>query len=182
MGMNALDIMRPHKKEVVGRWVEAVFKTYPLQSAGFLRTSADPFTNPVAHMTRQAADALFDAMIGEETEPERVKGALERFVKLRAVQKFVPSQSMAVLYLLKPIMRELVAGEMRAKGQLDAYLEAESRLDTLALMGFDIYMNARETLAESRVREIKSRHAQLERWAQKLESGVETESGAKKDE
>lgn len=177
--MDPADIMRPFKKEAASRWADAVFNTYPLETVGFLRTGNDPFTNPAAHMTRQAADVLFDAMIGEETEPERVKMALERFVKLRAVQKFAPSQSLAVIYLLKPIMRELVEPEMRARGQLDAYLEAESRLDTLALMAFDIYMNARETVAESRVREIRSQHANLKRWAQRLESYPETDEERK---
>lgn len=169
--MKALDILRNYKKEAANRWTEAVFATYPLETTGFLRTKSDPFANPVAHMTRQAAAVLFDAMIGEETEPQEVKNALERFVKLRAVQKFSPGQSMAVFYVMKPILRELAMPEMLAKGQLDAWLEVESRLDTLVLLAFDIYMNARETLAESRIKEIRSRHAQLERWAQTLENG-----------
>lgn len=176
--MKSLEILRKYKKEASSRWVEAVFSTYPLETTGFLRTKNDPFTNPVAHMTREAAYSLFDAMIGEDTGPAEVKGALERFVKLRAVQKFTPGQSMAVFYLMKPILRELALAEMVAKGQLDAYLEAESRLDTLALLAFDIYMGARETLAESRIREIRNQHAQLARWAQNLENGPAEPGGA----
>lgn len=167
--MNALDILRKYKKEAATAWVEAVFATYPLETTGFLRTKRDPFTNPVAHMTREAAHVLFDAMIGEEVEPEQVKASLERFVKLRAAQKFAPSQNMAVFYLLKPILRSLALEEMREKGQLAAYLEVESRLDTLALLAFDIFSEARERIAEARIKEIKSQHAQLAAWAKKLE-------------
>lgn len=170
--MDALSIPGSHKKEAVAKWVEAVFATYPLETTGFLRTKNDPFTNPVAHMTRQAASALYDAMIGEEVEQEAVKAAVERFVKLRAVQKFSPGQSMAVFYLMKPILRELVLPEMQAKGQIDEYLAMESRLDTLALLAFDIYMAARETLAEARIKEIKNQHSQLAKWAQQLENGA----------
>lgn len=174
--MRALKILREHKEEVVNSWVEAVFATYPLETTGFLRTRRDPFTNPVAHMTREAANVLFDAVAGEDVQAAAVRASLDRFVKLRAVQKFAPSQSLAVFYLMKPILREKVMPEMRLKGRLEDYLEAESRLDTLALLAFDIYADARETVAESRIREIKNQHAQLARWAQRLENGPEADA------
>lgn len=167
----ALELLREHKKEVVNAWVDAVFATYPFETTGFLRTKQDPFGNPVAHMTRESAAILFDAVAGEEMYPPTVKAALERFVKLRAVQKFVPSESLAVIYLMKPILRKQVLPAMSRVGQLAAYLEAESRLDSLALLAFDIYSEARETLAEARIKEIRNQHAQLARWAQRLEAG-----------
>lgn len=172
--MRSLKILRAHREEVINSWVEAVFATYPLETTGFLRTRSDPFTNPVAHMTREAAGILFDAVAGEEVEAATVRASLDRFVKLRAVQKFAPSQSLAVFYLMKPILREKVMPEMRLKGLLDDYLAAESRLDTLALLAFDIYSEARETVAELRVRETKNQYAQLARWAQRLENGPAT--------
>lgn len=153
--------------------MDQVFATYPLETTGFLRTRSNPFTNPVAHMTREAGNMLYDALCGEEVEPEVIRNSLERFVKLRAVQKFDPAKSMAVFYLLKPLLREKILPEMHARGQLEEYLEIESRLDTLALMGFDIYVKARDTVAESRIREIRNQHAQLARWAQKLEGSGE---------
>ncbi len=161
--MNALVILRDLKKETVDGWVEAVFATYPLETTGFLRTKNNPFTNPVAHMTREAADILFDAIIGEDIETDK------RFGKLRAVQKGEPSKSLGVLYVMKPILRKTALPAMRKANLLSEYLECESRLDTVALLAFDIYMRARETLAESRIREIKNQYAQLARWAQKLE-------------
>ncbi|MBD5642021.1 MAG: hypothetical protein HDQ91_06345 [Desulfovibrio sp.] len=169
--MDAREILRNHKKAVVDKWVEAVFTTYPLETGGFLRTRNDPFTNPVAHMTRQAANAIYDALAGEEVDEAEVKAAVDRFVKLRAVQKFSPGESLAVFYLMKPALRELALGEMLAANQLDEYLAAESRLDTIALLAFDIYAKARETLAESRIKEIKNQHSQLAKWAQRLERG-----------
>lgn len=173
--MNALEILRNYKKQVVEAWTEAVFATYPLQTSGFLRTRTDPFTNPVAHMTRQAAAAVYDALGGEDVDEDQVKGAVERFVKLRAVQKSSPGQNMAVFYLMKPVLRQLVLPEMLAQGYLEEYLDVESRLDTLALLAFDIYCSARETLAESRIKEIRSQHAQLARWATQLEGGTTPE-------
>lgn len=169
--MDALEIFRDRKKTVVDGWTEAVFATYPLETTGFLRTRNDPFTNPVAHMTRQAAAALYDAMSGEEADQEVVRAAVERFVKLRAVQKFSPGASLAVFYLMKPLLRQHVLPELEKAGLLEDYLEAESRLDTLVLLAFDIYSKARDTLAESRIKEIKNQYAQLAKWAQRLENG-----------
>lgn len=172
--MDALEILRSHKAKAVEQWTEAVFGTFPLQTAGFLRTRNDPFTNPVAHMTRQAAGALYDALCGEEVDAEQVKAAVERFVKLRAVQKATPGQNMAVFYLMKPVLRQLVLPDMQARGFMEEYLEVESRLDTLVLLAFDIFCAARETVAESRIREIRNQHAQLARWAQRLEGAPGT--------
>lgn len=171
--MDAKDILSSHKKEITAKWTEAVFSTYPLETTGFLRTRNDPFTNPVAHMTRQAAEILFDSLLGEEVDPAEVKKALERFIRLRAVQKFEPSRNLAVLFLMKPIMRELALSEILEHQQLDEYLEMESRLDTLALIAFDMFTQARETLAESRIKEIKNEYAQLAVWARRLENGQE---------
>lgn len=167
--MNITEMLRGLKKEAVNAWADEVFKTYPLQTTGFLRTRNDPFANPVASMTREAANILFDAMIGEDVEPEAVKKALERFVKFRAIQDDAPARRLGVLHLFKPVMRKLCLPKLAAKNMLDEYLECESRLDTLILLAFEMYVNAREILAESRIREIRTQYAQIARWAKKLE-------------
>ncbi|EFL87350.2 hypothetical protein HMPREF1022_02005 [Desulfovibrio sp. 6_1_46AFAA] len=169
--MNAQEIFRSRKNDVVRLWTEAVYSTYPFETTGFLRTKQDAFGNPVANMTKEAAGTLYDAVAGEEVEVATVKNALERFVKLRAVQTFTPSQGLGVFYLMKPLLRERILPELAEQGELDAYLTAESRLDSLALLAFDIYTAARETLAESRIKEIRNQYAQLARWAQTLEEG-----------
>lgn len=167
--MDAREILRTHKKEIIERWVEAVFAAYPLETRGFLRTRTDRFTNPVAHMTRKAGEALFDAIAGEDTDPEEVKKAIEQFTRLRAVQKGSHGPNMAVFYTLKPVLREICLAEILKNNQISEYLEVESRLDTVALLAFDQYVSARETLAESRIREIRNQHAQLAKWAARLD-------------
>lgn len=166
--MKAIDIFRNHKGEVVRLWTEAVFKTYPFETTGFLRTKEDPFGNPVAHMTKEAAGALYDAVIGESVHIEATRNALDRFIKLRAVQQFTPSQGLGVFNLMKPILRKHVMPELVAKKLLTDYLETESRLDTVTLLAFDMYVKDREVLAQSRITEIRNQYAQLARWAQKL--------------
>ena len=169
--MKAKALFREHKSEIVRLWAEEVFNTYPFETTGFLRTREDPFSNPVANMTKEAADALYDAMSGEHVDPAQTKHALERFIKLRAVQKFAPSQGLGVFFLMKPILREHLLPKFMALGDVAPYMEAESRLDSLTLLAFDMYTEAREVLANLRITEIRTQHAQLARWAQQLEGG-----------
>ena len=169
--MKAQELFRKHKSEIVRLWAEEVFDTYPFETTGFLRTRNDPFANPVAHMTKEAAGALYDAMAGEHVDPGQTKKALERFIRLRAVQKYVPSQGLGVFFLMKPILRTHLLPEFITLGDTAAYMEAESRLDSLTLLAFDMYTEAREVVADLRITEIRNQHAQLARWAQKLEGG-----------
>lgn len=167
--MNILTLFREHRQAVVKAWVDAVYATYPLDTTGFLRTKKDDFCNPVGEITTTMAAYLYDAVAGEHIIEDRVREALERFVKLRSVQDFSPSQGLGVFYLLKPILRGKVLPKCSTTSSLGEYLDAESRLDTLALMAFDMYISSRETLAEMRIKEIKNQHAQLVRWAQHVE-------------
>ncbi|MBQ9452195.1 MAG: RsbRD N-terminal domain-containing protein [Desulfovibrio sp.] len=166
--MKAIAVFRNHKEELVRLWTEAVFNTYPFETTGFLRTKKDPFGNPVADMTREAAAALYDAVAGENVDIETTRNALDRFIKLRAVQKFTPSQGLGVFSLMKPLLRKHVMPELVIQKKLADYLEAESRLDSLTLLAFDLYVKDREVLAQSRITEIRNQYAQLARWAQKL--------------
>ncbi|MDR2745541.1 MAG: RsbRD N-terminal domain-containing protein [Desulfovibrio sp.] len=169
--MNLSECFRNRREDMLRLWTEAVYAAIPFDPKGVLRTVTDPFGNPGADMIREAADALYGAVAGEETAIADVKAALERFVKLRAVQQSAPSQALGVFYLLKPIMRERLLPHCTAPEEVNDYLTAESRLDSLVLLAFDMYAAARETLAESRVREIRDRHAQITRWAQAFRGG-----------
>ena len=164
--MNTLQTFRDHKKALVEQWINAVFGTYPLDTTGFLRTRQDQFCNPVGEITATVAGYLYDAMAGEHVIAEKVQAALERFVKLRSVQDFPPSQGIGVLYVFKQLLRSTLLPVFEKAGKVADYLEAESRLDTLALMAFDMYLATRETLAEQRIREIRDQHSQVVRWAQ----------------
>ena len=164
--MNTLAVFREHKKALVDRWVEMVFSTYSLDTTGLLRTRQDQFANPVGEITTTLASYLYDAVAGEHIIPERVTEALTRFVRLRAVQDFSPSRGLGVIYVLKHFLRETLLPIFEADKSVADYLEAEARLDTLALMAFDIYLGAREAVSEQRIKEIRDQHSQVLRFAQ----------------
>jgi hypothetical protein len=165
--MSVWEYFHSRRETIVSLWTEAVYALYPFETTGFLRTKKDPFANPVADMTREAGSAVYDAVAGADIKVEDMKNALDRFVKWRAAQQESPSRGIGVLLLMKPILREHILPGLAGQGNLKDYLDAESRLDTLALLAFDMYMAARERLMEARVKEMRLRYAQLERWAQK---------------
>ncbi|MDR1777905.1 MAG: RsbRD N-terminal domain-containing protein [Desulfovibrio sp.] len=169
--MDIRDCFRKYRDEIPRLWTEAVYATYPFETKGVLRTVSDPFGNPGADMTQEAAKGLYDAVAGEETSIDDVRASLERFVKLRAVQRHTPSRALGVFFLLKPIMREKFAPHCATPAAVSDYLTAESRLDSLALMAFDMYMADRETLAQARIDEIRDRYAQIARWARSFKAG-----------
>ncbi len=165
--MDILNSLRAKKEEVINKWVESVYTTYPLDTTGFLRTKKDNFCNPVGEITTTMAHFLFDAAAGEHVLELKLRDALQRFVKLRSVQDFTPSQGLGVMFVFKQFFREAFLEECAAKGALKEYLECESRIDTLFLMAFDMYIGSREVLAENRISEIRNAHSQIVRMAQR---------------
>ncbi|MBO4368772.1 MAG: RsbRD N-terminal domain-containing protein [Desulfovibrio sp.] len=166
--MNLANYFEPHRETIRNKWIEAVFSSYPEKSKPFLRGNQNPFTNPVGGMVKEAADALLSALEGEDVVIDNVKQSLDRFIKIRAVQDFTPSQAIGVIYLLKPLLREHLLPSLEKGKGLKEYLELESRVDSLVLLAFDMYVKDRDTVSEIRIQEIRNQYAQLKRWAQQL--------------
>ena len=161
------ELCRTEQEQILVKWNAAILATYPLDMTGFARTQEDRFRNPGGHAIRLALEEVYTAVSGGLSSERLLRGSLEMFVKLRAVQDFTPVQALGVVYLLKPLLRERVLPACLQDGLLDEYLEAEYRLDTAAILVCDIYVASRERVLEERIGEIKRQHAQLVRWAQK---------------
>ncbi|WP_295638169.1 RsbRD N-terminal domain-containing protein [uncultured Mailhella sp.] len=183
--MDIAELCSNRREALVDRWVNRFFASYPLDSKGFMRTSRDRFANPVGETTRRSASVLFDAVIGMDTEPDIVKQALHDLIWVRAVQDMPPSKAVGALYLLKEILRsevlpECLKPENSGPEILKAYLDVESRLDTLGLLALDMYSDARERVFRIRVEEVKRSQSQVIRLAklrrEQAESAPETEN------
>lgn len=91
--------------------------------------------------------------------------ALTHFMRLRAVQDMPAHEAVGAIYLLKPVLRDLFLTEALTTGNLAAYLDMESRVDSLALLAFTLYVADRETLYAQRVDDMRRETFQLKRWA-----------------
>ena len=149
---------------ILGKWLDVLLDSYPSETALFLRKEKDPFSNPIAHQLEKGLKGILTALV-EDQGPEIAVAALDEVVRVLALQEIAPSQALAFVFYLKQIVRQELAQELRDISLVPEMAELEERIDGLALLGFDSYMQRREKLCELKVNEVKSRVSGLLRRA-----------------
>ncbi len=147
------------------RWLDAVLAEYGPVTAMRWRREKDPFANPVGHALATGLPALFDAAMGEGDPPAAALAALEKIVRIRAVQDLSPSRAVGFVGRLRDALQgELVEkpdGAVTAEG----LLAIERRIERLTLLAFDAYVRIREQMFRIRQDELKRSVASLlRRW------------------
>ena len=150
-------LLAPKKKAIVQKWIDQVLDSYG--SPEFFKTQKDRFANPIGSTISRGLQNLFVILVEERELGEAAK-PLEEIIKIRAVQEFSPSSAVFFVYLLKDIVREEMSKEQNREEVLGTLSVLDSRIDKVALMAFDFYMDCRERLHRIRVNEVLSgRHA-----------------------
>jgi hypothetical protein len=145
------------KKIIVQRWTDLVLDSYG--SPEFLKKQKNQFANPIGSTISTGLQEIY-AILAEGNELGLACKPLEDIVKIRAVQDFTPSQSISFVYLLKTIVRQELAKDKKSSVGQESLAELDNRIDQVALMAFDFYMDCRERLHQIRVNEVLSgRHA-----------------------
>jgi len=155
-----LDLLIQNKEVVVRSWQRAIMDTYPGDTPDFLDKQKDRFANPVGHAIVSETAPLLDELIGD-MDRARIDKSLTDIIRIRAIQDFTPSQAVAFVGLLRPIVRELLAEKTMTDALFTELSDFESRLDTIQNAAFDIYSECRGKLAEIRVNATKRKHAKL---------------------
>lgn len=158
--MTLMEFLRVERQNLVHDWCEAVLKSYPQEAVGFLKGQSDRFANPVGHAIEQHTGALFDQVVGA-FDQETVIRALDGIMRIRAVQEFTAAEAVAFLFALKKIVRQSVQKSPESETLLTQIPQLESRVDTLALMGFDVYMRCREKVYQIRVNDLTRKNFKL---------------------
>ncbi len=144
------------KSTILGRWLTMIFESYPPETAIFLRKEKNRFDNPAGYRISEGLEGLYDALI-HDFDRERVLTFLDEIIRIRALQDFSPSQALAFIFLLKNVVRQELAKEIAGENLAAELQDLESRIDGLALLGFDVYVKRRDKLNEMKVGEMKSR-------------------------
>jgi hypothetical protein len=144
------------KPAILGRWLKMIFESYPPETAIFLRKEKNRFDNPVGYRISEGLEGLYHALI-QDLDRERVLYFLDEIIRIRALQNFSPSQALAFIFFLKNVIREELADEIRKENLGGEIQELESRIDGLALLGFDVYTQRREKIYEIKADEMKRR-------------------------
>ncbi len=152
------DLLVNKKSSIVDSWIKLIVETYPLRTSNFLKAQKDRFSNPVGYTIADSAEKIFEEIInGRDTE--RIKTFINDIIKIRAVQDFSPSQATGFIFSLKKIIRNELEQEFIERKFLTDIIDIESYIDNVALIAFDLYMDAREKTFKIRLSEIKSQLA-----------------------
>jgi len=151
-----LEHLLPQRRAaILERWFQLILETYPADTSGFLKQEKDRFINPIGYTISQEIEALYDELL-QEMNPDKLAACLDNIIRIRAVQDFSPSQTVAFIFLLKKAIREELASKIAENRVLEELLKFESKIDKLVLLAFDIYMKCREKVFEIRVSEVKA--------------------------
>jgi hypothetical protein len=144
------------KKEVIVRnWIQSIIDTYPAETSGFLGEQKNQFSNPVGYIISQTAENIFESIIHGKQNLE-IKILLNDIIKVRAVQNFSPSMAAGFIFSLRDIILDALEIEIRNENQFKEFWEIEIEIEKVALIAFDLFMEAREKIFDLRIKEIKN--------------------------
>jgi hypothetical protein len=149
---------------ILDQWREILLGYYPPETVVFLKREKDPFANPIAHQLTKGLKEIW-AVLLEDQDSEPALAALDEVIRVLALQNTSPSRALAFLFSLKQVIREQLVAELQDQTLAPEVVDLESRIDGLALLGFDDYVQRREKLNEMKVDEVKARVSGLLRRA-----------------
>ena len=176
--MNFKTFLSQKKGKIVERWILSAMNSYPAETAQFLKNKKNRFDNPVGYSINHELNILYDKLL-DGTNIEDMSCSIDNLIRLRAVQDLKPSKALGFLFYLKKIIRyEVGLEKYYESGMADKILAFESRVDEMALLALDIYMECREKVYKLRLDEIKTRSGMPDKGARALSCGGSGSSGS----
>ncbi len=155
-------MLAKHKTSILTRWFDLTVQTYPPDSRKFFKSQTNRFANPVGWTISEGMALIFDVLVaGQGLESQEVRAFLDGIIRIRAVQDFSPAEAVSFVYLLKAAAREALGADLLDEGVVHEFLAFESRIDKLALLAFDKYVECREKIFELRANELKNRTSRI---------------------
>jgi hypothetical protein len=156
------NILRENRDAIVQKWFELIVQSYPPDTRNYFMNQSNRFANPVGSSLLEGVRALFEVLVtGADPESDEVCTILDSMVRIRAVQDFSPSQAVEFTFLLKEIVRETVGGNVQEQWTVDELLTFERRIDKVALLSFNTFMQCREKIYELRANELRARTSRI---------------------
>lgn len=166
-----VELIRDRRDAVLAGWLDRILATYPDEGARFMRSTSDPFHNPIGTAIREELGELLEGVLGD-SPPQSHVSSLDRLIRPRAIQDFPPSRAVGIVFSLKEAVRDAVPEAVPLAD--DRWLDR--RIDGLAGLAFDLYMQCREKVCEIRVQEYRNRSItvleRLNSWRESRASGA----------
>ena len=148
------------RSSIIKKWRDLVISTYPIDTQRFFKREKDRFSNPVGQTIAEDLEILYDQLT-KDNDIDQISRSLDNIVRIRAVQDFKPSAAVGFVLALKRLIRKEIgvdAGEDEIKDAMEAL---EERIETAALLAFDIYVGCKKKLYELRVIEATNQVSRL---------------------
>jgi hypothetical protein len=159
--MNLNSFLAQQRDTVIKKWFDCVVETYAPQTARLFKKESNQFANPVGHTLLHGIEAVYDEFL-RGMDAEKLTPHLDRIIRIRAVQDFSPAQAISFVFFLKRIVRDEIQHHIHEDPIPSSEVMAfESRVDELALLAFNIFVQCRERLNEARLNELKNRTFRL---------------------
>lgn len=165
--MTLENLLAEKKSTILKKWFALLSETYPPDTAKFLKKQKDKFANPVGEAIIYGLEGIYDELRGG-MDPEKLAHFLDRIIRVRALQKFTPSQGLNFIFQLKGLIREVLDKDIQKKGLFEEVTGMDVRIDKLALLAFDLYAACREKLYDIKVNDEKRKLHMLLRKANLL--------------
>jgi hypothetical protein len=154
--------LRQRRDAVLGRWFDLIIATYPPESSRLLRKNKDRFSNPIGYSISEGIERVYDQIVSTMDCAE-LRSALDEVIRVRAIQDFTPSQAVGFVFLLKAVIRDVLKekNDTDKHGHANEMAALDTRIDKVAMIAFDVYMERRERFHEIRASEIKKSSIRL---------------------
>lgn len=170
--MDLVNKLAEKKQEIVREWIRKTMEAYPAESVAVLNRNKDRFANPLSHIISENIDLLFDELI-KGIDPVKVAPILDKIVRIRAVQDFIPSKGIYFIFELKEVIRKVLKKEIEEKGAFSEIPTIEKRIDQMALLAFDIYVSCKEKLYQIQANETRNQTHMLIRRVNEMDKQKE---------
>ncbi len=148
------------KPKILKKWFDLILETYPSDTANFLKGQKNRFDNPVGHTIFEGIEGILEELL-QGKDADRIPSFLDNIIRIRAIQDLSPSQAVSFIFLLKKVIREELANEIREHQMHEELFMLESKIDELISISFDIYIKYREKIYKMRANELLNRTSRL---------------------
>jgi hypothetical protein len=155
------------RSAIVRRWCDLVFSSYPIDTQRFLEKEKNRFSNPVGRIIAENLEVLYDELTCKG-DMDNIARCLDQIIRIRAVQDFTPSEAVNFLFSLKKLIKDELKNQEAASDFFKGMEWIEDRIDTAALLAFDIYSQCQQKICELKVNESRNQLAGLLKKANRM--------------
>ena len=157
--MKLKSLLADNRSSIINRWRDIALQTYPEESQAFFKKK-DQFGNPVGYTLSEGMTAAYEALL-EGADKEALSKALDGIIRIRAIQEFTPSRAVSFLFGLKTAVRKELGQKLFGEDLFSEWIDFETKVDQMALLGFDVYSTCRQNIYDIRVESVKRHTSRL---------------------